>query len=189
MQGNTRKSSVRVLAGKLARREIQFYEIEGLRPTSSRIRETLFNWLTPAVAGARCLDLFAGSGALGFEAISRGATELVFVEKHKKMAMLINANINKFGVANANVHNISYERFLADNAQSFDIIFVDPPYQLRLLSTLLPQLIKLSPQFIYIEDNQPLDAELIKSWTQDSYQLHRLKKAGQVSYALLKRVD
>lgn len=188
-----KKSSVRVLAGSLARREIQFYEIEGLRPTPVRIRETLFNWLAPYLGGANCLDLFAGSGALGFEAISRGAKQVVFVEKHKKMAALIKAHADKFTLTEVDIFAQDYQVFLQSlpNASvhpSFDIVFLDPPYQLRLLPVLLPQITKLAPQFIYLEDEQVISEDLLKECGVNNYEIYRLKKAGQVSYALLKRL-
>lgn len=190
-----RKSSVRIGAGKLARRELAFYEIDGLRPTSARIRETLFNWLMAEIGGATCLDLFAGSGALGFESISRGASEVVFIEKNKKMADLIAMQIDKFNLSNAKVYATDYQNYLlnltdlAANERPFDIIFVDPPYQLRLLKTLLPMLEKFSPKFIYLEDNQIIDENLFDQFGLVDYQLFRLKKAGQVYYALLKHTS
>lgn len=179
------------MAGSLARRELSFYEIDGLRPTSARIRETLFNWLTPAVTHANCLDLFAGSGALGFEAISRGAAKVTFVEKHRQMAALIKDNLSKFSVTNASVIHSDYQQFLTQLAKTaakppFDIVFLDPPYRLRLLPTLLPQIARLNPSFIYIEDEQVISDELLGLWGVTDYQVHRQKKAGQVSYALLK---
>ncbi len=184
-----------MLAGKLARREVQFYEVDGLRPTSARIRETLFNWLTPGVSGANCLDLFAGSGALGFEALSRGASRVVFVEKDKKMAALIQSECKKFGLDNAEIISADYQAYLeriantssVNAAPAFDIIFLDPPYQQSLLLGALERVCALQPKLIYLEDDKPLDEARLHHALENGYQLHRTKKAGQVYYALLKQ--
>ena len=89
--------SVRIIAGKWRRRQLRVQEPEGLRPTPDRVRETVFNWLSPHIAGARCLDVFAGSGALGFEALSRGAASAVFVDSGRVAQRLIQQNIAKLG--------------------------------------------------------------------------------------------
>ena len=112
---------MRIISGTWRSRTLSFPETAGLRPTLGRTRETLFNWLRPELAGADCLDLFAGSGALGFEAASNGAHSVTFVESSRAAATALSANIH--------VVNNRAERFLETAADPFDIIFLDPPYQ------------------------------------------------------------
>jgi 16S rRNA (guanine966-N2)-methyltransferase len=108
---------------------LSFPETAGLRPTLGRTRETVFNWLRPELAGADCLDLFAGSGALGFEAASNGAHSVTFVECSRAAATALSANIQQLNAKNCHVVNNRAERFLETAADPFDIIFLDPPYQ------------------------------------------------------------
>lgn len=108
---------------------LSFPETAGLRPTLGRTRETLFNWLRPELAGAHCLDLFAGSGALGFEAASNGAQSVTFVESSRAAATALSANIQQLNASNCQVVHTQAERFLETAAKPFDIIFLDPPYQ------------------------------------------------------------
>lgn len=108
---------------------LSFPDTEGLRPTLGRTRETLFNWLRPQLAGANCLDLFAGSGALGFEAASNGAQAVTFVEPSKSAAAALSENIKRLGAQNCTVAQTRAEHFIESAASPFDIIFLDPPYQ------------------------------------------------------------
>ena len=117
---------MRIVAGKWRSRVLDVAAVPGLRPTSERIRETLFNWLAPALAGARCLDLFAGTGALGLEALSRGAAEVVFVENSAVAAKVLRANVRELGATGAIVHQTDGLQFLkSPDPGSFDIVFLD----------------------------------------------------------------
>ena len=157
----------------------------GLRPTSERIRETLFNWLSPHINGARCLDLFAGTGALGLEALSRGAKEVVFVEKSALASKTLRANAGLLAADGADVRQLDAMEFLrTGDASAFDIVFLDPPFAADMLGDLCRLLDKASlvrsGSLVYLEDDRahaPL--ELPEGWS-----LSRSKTAGNVRYAL-----
>ena len=156
----------------------------GLRPTADRVRETLFNWLQPVIAGARCLDLFAGSGALGFEAASRGAAEVVMVERSEPVARLLEANAATLGASRVRVHRADALRWLARAGEPFDIVFLDPPFDKRLLGPSCDLLCRngwlVTRGLIYLEAAaNPGFPDLPVDWV-----LTRNKKAGQVRYAL-----
>lgn len=121
---------LRIVAGKWRGRRLPVADVPGLRPTSDRIRETLFNWLAPRIEGARCLDLYAGTGALGFEALSRGASGVTFVERSPRAARAIQGAAAALGAAEARVHTGDAVRFLQEGGrESFDIVFLDPPFE------------------------------------------------------------
>src|SRR5450432_2048001 len=123
------RNSVRIIGGEWRGRRINFPDIPGLRPTPDRVRETLFNWLQQAVAGARCLDLFAGSGALGLEALSRGAKALAFVEQAVPAARALREQLMRLGATSrAQVFEMGAARFLRSAGEPFDIVFLDPPF-------------------------------------------------------------
>ncbi len=176
------RQSLQIIAGTYRHRKIHFIEADGLRPTSCRIRETLFNWLQADIYGKTCLDLFAGSGALGFEALSRGAKHVTFVEKNRQVAKQLQENIQQLNIDNASVINRSFEQALSGQ---YDVIFLDPPYTLRLLPSLLEQIKTLSPKLIFIEDNQRFDEWITDT---DSYKILKSKKAGSIYYGLLKPI-
>jgi len=148
---------VRVIGGRWRSRRIRFESVPGLRPTPDRVRETLFNWLQAEVPGSRCLDLYAGSGALGIEALSRGAHEAVFVEADRRAAAGLEATLREFGATGASVVCADAFAFLHGPrpARPFDLVFLDPPYaqgRLRELCTLLGMRGWLAPQArIYLE--------------------------------------
>jgi 16S rRNA (guanine966-N2)-methyltransferase len=157
-----RNNEVRIIGGQWKGRKLRFPEHPGLRPTLGRVRETLFNWLAPHVAGAHCLDLYAGSGALGFEALSRGAAQVTFVERDRKTAAALRANVTLLE-AQAVVRQQDAARFLAGSTGRFDLILLDPPFDMdpsRLpLSRLLEE--HLSPGgFLYLESSRRLPARL-----------------------------
>ncbi len=124
-----RGAGVRVIGGSWRGRRIHFPAAPGLRPTSDRRRETLFNWLAGELERARCLDLFAGSGALGFEAGSRGAAEVVLVEASREVAAALGANAREFDPERLQVVHARVARYLNRVPQAFDIVFIDPPFQ------------------------------------------------------------
>ena len=135
---NIKKSTVRIIGGKWRGRKIDFIESEGLRPTHDRVRETLFNWLQFDINGARCLDLFAGSGALGIEALSRGAAHVVFVDKEKKVVDQLRENIFKMSTDNADVFQFDFTNTEAIMFnEPFNIVFLDPPFHTDLLQKAL----------------------------------------------------
>lgn len=122
-------NSVRIIGGDWRGRRLRFPAAPGLRPTSDRRRETLFNWLAPDLSGARCLDLFAGSGALGFEAASRGAARVVLVEASREVAAALGANRRALDAeTRTEVIHARATRFLARAPEPFDIVFIDPPF-------------------------------------------------------------
>lgn len=166
-------NEVRIIGGLWKGRKLRFPDVPGLRPTLGRVRETLFNWLGASIRGARCLDLFAGSGALGIEALSRGAASVTFVERNRKAAAALRANVEALGADGAEVVARSAESYLSSTRnQRWDIIFFDPPFSdsraLALLETLRAS--SLAPDgVIYVERPRrsplPLAAEMVKQST------------------------
>ena len=133
-------NTIRIIGGELRGRKLNFPDAKDLRPTPDRVRETLFNWLQEQIHGARCLDLFAGSGALGLEALSRGAAEVVFVERDGHVAQKLRENLDLLGQKNGQCIQASAEQFLRGSAEPFDIVFLDPPFKLDVLSSLCASL-------------------------------------------------
>jgi 16S rRNA (guanine966-N2)-methyltransferase len=166
---------------------LRFPPQAGIRPTPDRVRETLFNWLGPQVPGARCLDLFAGSGALGLEALSRGAAHVTFVETDAIAVREIRARLAEWRATGAQVEHSDALRFLGTAAQAFDIVFLDPPFASSLLADscrLLEERHWLSARaLIYIEaDARAGLPPLPQTWT-----VTKAKQAGAVGYHLLAR--
>jgi 16S rRNA (guanine966-N2)-methyltransferase len=177
---------LRIVGGSLRSRKWTFAEAPGLRPTPDRVRETLFNWLAPHIAGMRVLDLFAGSGALGFEALSRGAASALLVESDRAAAANLRDTAQRFGLKQARVESTDALALLRSTAAgSFDLILLDPPFE----STLLQSALKLIGQqkllaeggFCYME----LPAESTLPALPDGWQPYRAGKAGEVGYHLL----
>ena len=154
MRGN----AVRIIGGKLRGKKITFPQASGVRPTSDRIRETVFNWLMHSIAGARCLDAFAGSGALGIEAFSRGAKEIVFFEKSIVVAQHLKKICATINLTSLQVMHGSAEKLLHSKLLPFDIIFFDPPFAedaLYKLITLIEQQHLLNPGgVLYVESSR-----------------------------------
>ena len=148
---------LRIIGGEWRGRKLQFPAVTDLRPTPDRIRETLFNWLQMQIAGARCLDLFAGSGALGLEALSRGAREVVMVEQDRAAAVQIRHHLQTLQCQSGHVENSDAFRYLNSSASRFDVVFLDPPYRLGCLvqcCELLEQKGWIAEDaFIYLEDS------------------------------------
>src|SRR4051812_13761804 len=119
---------LRIIGGTWRGRRLRFPPQEEIRPTPDRVRETLFNWLGTHVVGARCLDLFAGSGALGLEALSRGAAHVTFVERDAVAARELRARLTEWGAVGAQVEQMEAMRFLGGTPQPFEIVFLDPPF-------------------------------------------------------------
>ncbi|NDV11489.1 16S rRNA (guanine(966)-N(2))-methyltransferase RsmD [Crenobacter caeni] len=134
------RNKVRVIAGKYRRRQLAFPDVDGLRPTPDRVRTTLFNWLGAELDGLVCLDLFAGSGALGFEAASRGARRVVMVERDRSALTLLKDNRRMLGADEIDVVSGDALAYLRGARERFDLVFLDPPFGLDLLPALLPLL-------------------------------------------------
>lgn len=174
---------IRIIGGQWRGRKLPVPNSPGLRPTTDRVRETLFNWLAPVIQGARCLDCFAGSGALGLEALSRYAGSATLLEFERPVAQQLEKNLallqGKGSVVNTNTLN-----WLAGNGQPFDVVFLDPPFRKGLLAetvTLLEQQGWLADEaWIYVE----AEAESAATDVPANWQLHREKVAGQVAYRL-----
>ncbi|MDR2614084.1 MAG: 16S rRNA (guanine(966)-N(2))-methyltransferase RsmD, partial [Candidatus Accumulibacter sp.] len=137
-------NSVRIIGGAWRRRVLRFPEADGLRPTPDRVRETLFNWLEQDLSGLSCLDLFAGSGALGIEAASRGAASVMMVERSPKVVAALRANAERLGAAERVVITradaVEFATLRAADAPRFDMLFLDPPYGQGWLGRLAPML-------------------------------------------------
>jgi len=182
-------NQLRIIAGKWRSRRLYFPDAAGLRPTGDRIRETLFNWLNLSLPGARCLDAFAGSGALGFEALSRGAEEVIFVEKDGRAFAALANNRLELNATNAVIANSDFFAWLQANAgreNPLDIVFVDPPFAENLHQRALDALLAaniLSPQaLIYVESPAFQPAPPPRGWRR-----MRDKSSGGVHYQLLCR--
>ena len=178
------RSHARIISGSLRHRHIEFTSVGCLRPTMDRVRETLFNWLQPYIQGSRCLDLFAGAGALGFEAASRGAEQVVFVEQDYLLYEDLLQNVSKFDLDSCcRVIHRSFSKKFDLEYEPFDIVFLDPPYNTNLLADsmqwLLDNAMIHENSLIYIENSAqwqlelPVGLEIIKQ-----------KKTKSIFYAL-----
>ncbi len=176
-----RNNQLRIIGGKWRGRKLQFPTIEGLRPTGDRIRETLFNWLAPHIHGARCLDLFAGSGALGLEALSRGAASVTFVDQSREACDNLKQHLTLLQADQGRVIQSDAQRWNSKD-ESYDIIFLDPPFDLGMLDSMksiIGNSIKVCEHsLIYIE--QSLDEANIDT----DWQLLKSKSTGAVQYNL-----
>ncbi len=177
---------LRIVAGKWRSRLLHIADVPGLRPTSERIRETLFNWLAPRIAGATCLDLFAGTGALGLEALSRGAGEVVFIERSPTAARALKQNVATLDAADAVVHEADASTFLQHaGGKRFDIVFLDPPFAADMLEDLCRLLsessVLASDASIYIEEDRARPEVLLP----EGWEVTKAKTAGNVRYSLV----
>jgi 16S rRNA (guanine966-N2)-methyltransferase len=179
----TDTSTVRIIGGEWRGRKLNFPEIEGLRPTPDRVRETLFNWLQGYLPGARCLDLFSGSGALGIEALSRGAASVTFVDQATEVVSQLRSNINLLKAQNAEIIAASaldwLDRRQPDQEPRYDLVFMDPPFNKGLERRSLLR----EEAMIYIETEKSLALDTLPA----NWVLHREKAAGQVAYRLFVR--
>src|SRR3990167_1699932 len=181
------KGQVRIIAGKWRGRRLKVPEVKDLRPTPDRVRETLFNWLAPVIEGTYCLDLFAGSGVLGFEALSRGATYVEWVDQSEQVVHLLNEELAAFGADNVKVYQAIVPAQLQAVKRPFDIVFLDPPYQSGLLPVCCQYLedhgFLAETAYIYLEAKLAIkDNELPANW-----QIIKSQCAGQVYYFLVRR--
>jgi len=190
---NKGPGQLRIIGGIWRGRKLQFPDIDGLRPTGDRIRETLFNWLAPEIQGARCLDLFAGSGALGLEALSRGAAASVLIEQDGRAAAQLNANLalldKEEGRSEAGrvLQRDALNWLQQGNPEApYHIVFMDPPFALNLWQAVIDALEEgnwlAEDATIYIEAGKTSEYQVPINW-----QLHRDKTTGAVSYKLFYR--
>ena len=187
-------NQLRIIGGEWRGRKLRFPDAPNLRPTPDRVRETIFNWLAPMIHGARCLDLFAGSGALGLEALSRGAAFTTFVDSHKKVTQalqghleLLNAN-NKAEVLQMDgVKFLSHDNFINTQAEAYDLVFLDPPYHLDFMQKVVP----LLEENGWLSDNAMLYLEIEKRQSlpelPENWQKLKEKTAGEVNYFLFQK--
>lgn len=176
------RNKVRIIGGQWRSRQLTFPTRDDLRPTPDRVRETLFNWLGQTLHGKRCLDLFAGSGALGLEAASRGAERVVMVDKNPFVCKALQANVRKLGCANVAQHCADGLEFARQEHERYDVIFLDPPFLSDYLSVLLPLLgdrLVVPDGVVYVESGKPFEPDA-------DWQVLKRGKAGKVHYQLLK---
>lgn len=180
-------NQLRIIGGQWRSRRLPIARVQGLRPTPDRVRETLFNWLQMAMPGARCLDLFAGSGALGFEALSREAGDVVLVEKHPVAFAQLRDNAAALSADDAGTVTLVNDdalRYLQREQQPFDVIFLDPPFRKGLLTNVLDILVErelLKPSGkLYLEYEQEYALDLAQ-W---NLEVLRETSAGQVRSVL-----
>ena len=207
---NSKMGQVRIIGGNWRGRKLPILQSEGLRPTSDRVRETLFNWLQFEIAGARCLDVFAGSGALGLEALSRGAKKTVFLEFSAPVAKQLQYNLETLKATNAHViqgnsllwleslcekgegqGELSLLKSGCSGVENFDVVFVDPPFHQDLMQKTVDKLFAsgvllneatAQPSWLYLEQEKALSwPKLPGGWT-----CYREKATSQVRFGLFK---
>ena len=174
----------RIIGGEWRGRRLPVPADPDVRPTPDRVRETLFNWLAPVIAGARCLDLYAGSGALGFEALSRGAARVVFVDQAPAALRQIDASLELLAVTRGETVRMEAMRYLEGSAAQFDVVFLDPPYRRGWLAPVMARLVErgwLAPAAsVYLEHEVAAPAPSLPA----GWHLFRSATAGQVRYHL-----
>lgn len=188
---------VRIIGGRWRGTKLDFPAVAALRPTPDRVRETVFNWLQQPIVGARCLDLFAGSGALGLEALSRGATQVLFVDREASIGQYLERTLQRLHADAGEVLVVDGFKFVAlarpATIEPFNVVFLDPPFALSGQGTALTGLLLQlehgrwldSEAWIYIEAPAAVgEPTLPPHWS-----LHRSKYAGQVGYHLARRSD
>jgi 16S rRNA (guanine966-N2)-methyltransferase len=186
--GNLMKQGqIRIIGGEWRGRKLKVPDVADLRPTPDRVRETLFNWLAPVIAGANCLDLFAGSGALGFEALSRGAAQVVMVDFSAEVVSLLQQEKEMLKAEHIEIYCAKVPEQLKLPAKPFDIVFLDPPYQQNSLLSccfyLEEKAFLADNAYIYLEAKNVLsETDLPANW-----QIIKSKVAGQVAYHLAQR--
>ena len=180
---NVATARLRIIGGQWRNRKLMFKSYFPIRPTPDRVRETLFNWLQPYLANARCLELFAGSGALSFEALSRGAASAVAVDNQAVVCAQIRAEANRFAAKNITVHAMDAERFVRESDMNYDIIFLDPPFAQGLMgkiTSLLSPVLRGHTTLIYMEMGRDEPFGLPNNWLC----LHN-KRTREIRYSLV----
>ncbi len=188
MSKSGKSNSVRIIGGDWRGRRLPVADVPGLRPTGDRCRETLFNWLQPWVPAADCADLFAGTGALGFEAASRGAASVLMIEKHPQAQSVLRQSIEQLQAGQVNLHAGGAMSLIKDlKPDSFDIVFVDPPFDSNLCELVLERLVKSDcvrrGGFIYVESPASVVIPAPEAWS-----TWRDKQLGEVRMQLFRRL-
>jgi len=179
------RNSVRIIGGIWRGRRVHFPDMPALRPTPDRVRETLFNWLQHSLSGTRCLDLFAGSGALGLEALSRGAAEVIFVEQFPAASRTLQEQLVRLRAeGKGRVMEMGAARFLRTPAKPFDVAFLDPPFGKGALAEYIPMLdsggwLKVG-SLVYLENERIAGVPAIPA----HWEMLKSKSAGEVGYHL-----
>jgi len=180
------KGSIRIISGTHRGRKLPVLMAEGLRPTTDRVKETVFNWLMPYIQDSICLDCFAGSGGLGFEALSRGASQVDFIELNKAAAQQLKENQQLLKADNISIINTDAVSYLKNNTQKFDVVFLDPPFRkgfIEQTAQLLNDKSLADNALIYIEmESEQNHQQLPLNW-----RLLKEKIAGQVIYRLYQK--
>lgn len=179
---------VRIIGGRWKRSRLPVPDVKGLRPTPDRVRETLFNWLQTKLPGARCLDLFAGTGALGLEAASRGASQVLLVDNDPQVVQHLRAQVQRLGADHVVVQETNASTLLGRPAEPFDIVFLDPPFASGMLTSLCRSLEERGwlsvGGLVYLEGERSApDLVLPGNWVLD-----HVKVAGRVRYALARKL-
>jgi len=180
---NTANGNIRIISGKYRGRKLPVLMADGLRPTTDRVKETVFNWLMPYIQDSICLDCFAGSGGLGFEALSRGASSVTLVELNKAAAQQLNKNKTLLQATQLTIENTNTLHYLKQCSQQFSLVFIDPPFRKGLIEetvNLLNDNLLTENALIYIE----MESEEMMTFLPNNWQLLKEKKAGQVAYRL-----
>ena len=180
--------SLRIIGGKWRSRKVSFVALRGVRPTTNLVRETLFNWLGSAIVHATCLDLFAGSGALGFEALSRGALRVIMVDASKNIVKTLQKNARTLQATDVEFYCTQIpEHLLQIPPQPFDIIFLDPPFCSGLIKPTCEKLLNYNylatGALVYVEAEKQLDIAMV---IPQSWQILRKKTSGMVGCYLLR---
>lgn len=186
----SKRGQCRIIGGKWRGRNIKFNDAEGLRPTTDRIRETVFNWLQPYIQGSCCLDAFAGSGVLGFEALSRGAEEVVFIEQNQTTVKSLKENIQLLEAHSGSINHADTLGWLAAASKNkpFDLVFLDPPFHSNLLAKSSALLnsggILAEDAIIYVEHAADAEIVLPENWF-----CLKEKSSAQVAYKLFEKLS
>jgi len=183
-----KSNSLRIIGGTWRSRHIQFIDSPKIRPTPDRVRETLFNWLASNINGATCLDLFAGSGALGFESMSRGADQVVLVEEDARIATMLNEQKDQFNAQTIEIRNQNALTYLQNENQQFDVIFLDPPFDGEILEKVIPMILKQqllnAHGLLYVESAAQQKSIKSLDILLETLNCIREKVSGEVRYAL-----
>lgn len=184
----SKTGSVRIIGGDFRGRKLPVLNIEGLRPTSDRVRETLFNWLQFDIVNASCLDVFAGSGSLGFESLSRGAKSVVMLESDRSNINQLEKNKALLEADNLNIYQVDSMQWLNtnNNNQSFDLVFIDPPFKQGLMATVIERL--FNEQRVHKDSMLYLEQEKNLEWPgfPENWSCYKEKTTSQVRYGLFK---
>ena len=179
-------SEVRLIGGRWKRSKLPVADAPGLRPTPDRVRVTLFNWLGQDLTGWRCLDAFAGSGALGFEAASRGAEQVVLLERDRRLARSLDETRVRLGAATLRIEAVDALAWMARGAPAaFELVFLDPPFDQPLVEPALALAARLvvAHGYVYVEAGAPVETP------PEGFLMHRQGRAGAVHYHLFQRLD